>query len=568
MKSVSAASPTVLSERRATSSLRVAVVVLGCCLALLAIVHRATIASLLQNWSRDPLGHGYFVVPAVLFLIYQRRASLVSLNARPALLGLPVVALLSLGWLLGNLTTTNLVQQSCLVLMVGALAWIVLGTAAVRALMFPLGLLLFAPPWGDRVAPALQNFTALVALKMLALSDVHPILEGQVIAIDGNRWRVTEACGGINYFVASLLVGYLYAGLVYRQWGHRLAFVAAAALVPLAANGVRVYSTILLDHYGASRLVSGMEHYLYGVLIFTLVMAVLFVTCGRWREDPAPAPAMAGRPAAPPAPGSLVKTVLCGAMAMLLIAIGPATARVLSQRGEAAGTLRQYAAEVSPPWRADEGDPPGWSTSLAATLVAMRQTNPAAEFHRSYTDGSRSAALYVARYGATQPGVKLVSTLSLPPPWWSSSRDPAHDRAGRHVIPGEGTGAAVAGVVGGRVELLPDRSELHCQRLRGEAAAGKVPAAARRRRRGDDCDCHRGTAWRRCHGDSPRLRRSPLHIADRIGHEPGAAAADWPQRSSAVLLEQSLQAGKRPVGRGRRVRARRAPVVRVGHRVA
>jgi EpsI family protein len=286
--------------------------------------------------------------------------------------------------------------------------------------MFPLGLLLFAPPWGDHVAPALQNFTALVALKMLALSDVHPILEGQVIAIDGNRWRVTEACGGINYFVASLLVGYLYAGLVYRQWGHRLAFVAAAALVPLAANGVRVYSTILLDHYGASRLVSGMEHYLYGVLIFTLVMAVLFITCGRWREDPAPAPAIAGRPAAPPAPGSLVNTVLCGAMAMLLIAIGPASARVLSQRGEAAGTLRQYAAEVSPPWRAAEGDPPGWSTSLAATLLAMRQTHPAAEFHQGYTDGSRSAALYVARYGATQPGVKLVSTLSLPSPWWSA----------------------------------------------------------------------------------------------------------------------------------------------------
>jgi exosortase/archaeosortase family protein len=54
----------------------------------------------------------------------------------------------------------------------------------------------------------------------------------------------------------SLLVGYLYAGLVYRQWRHRLAFLGAAALVPLAANGLRVYTTILLDQYGASRLVT------------------------------------------------------------------------------------------------------------------------------------------------------------------------------------------------------------------------------------------------------------------------------------------------------------------------
>ena len=107
-------------------------------------------------------------------------------------------------------------------------------------------------------------------------------------------------------------------------------------------------------------------------------------------------------------------------MAILVIAMGPVSARVLSHRGELDGTLRHYAAEVSPPWRADEGDPPEWSNSLAAILAEMRQTDPVAEFHQSYSDGSRSAALYVAHYGATQPGVKLVSTFGLPAPWWSA----------------------------------------------------------------------------------------------------------------------------------------------------
>jgi EpsI family protein len=421
LKSVSAASAIVVPEARATSSLRIALVVLGCSLVLLlGIVHRATAASLWESWTRDPFGHGYFVVPAVLFLAYHRRASLVSLNLRPALLGLPVLALVSFAWLLGNLTSTLLIQQSSLVLMGGALAWIVLGTAAVRALLFPLGLLVFAPPWGDRLAPTLQDVTALAVLKMLALSDVHPILQGQVISIDGNRWRVTEACGGINYFVASLLVGYLYAGLVYRQWGHRLAFVGAAALVPLVANGVRVYTTILLDHYGASRLVSGMEHYLYGVLIFGIVMTVLFLTCGRWREDPPSSADSAPRTASSPAPARTGTTVLCAATAMLLMAMGPVSARVLSQRSEVAGTIRHYAAEASPPWRTADGNAPEWSSSLAAVLADMRQTAPVSEVHQSYTDGSRSAALHITCYAATQAGVKLVSKSSLPSPWWSA----------------------------------------------------------------------------------------------------------------------------------------------------
>ena len=450
--------------------------------------------------------------------------------------------------------------------MCAALVWIVLGTASLRALLFPLGLLVFAPPLGDRIAPALQNLTALAALKLLALSDVHPILEGHVISIDGNRWRVTEGCGGINYFVASLLVGYVYAGLVYRQWGHRLAFLGAAALVPLAANGVRVYTTILLDHYGASRLVSGMEHYLYGLLIFAIVMAVLFVTCGRWREDLPSPPGAAPRTALAVAPAGTGKTVLCGAMAILVVAMAPVSAGVLSRRSDAGRTIRHYAADVSTPWHAD-GHLPEWSDSFAALLAEMRQTPPASEVHQRYTDGSRSATLYMARFGATQPGVKLVNRIRLPSPWWSAGETRRTIDSRWQFIPGQRTAAAVAGVVAGRVELLPDRSELHCQRLRGEAAAWKVPAAARRRRRGDDCHRHRGTAWRRCHCDSPRLRRPSLHIADRIGDGPGAGA-DWPQRSSAVLLEQSLQARKRPVGRGRWVRARRAPVIRVSNLIA
>ena len=104
------------------------------------------------------------------------------------------------------------------------------------------------------------RLTARAAVKMLTASGVHAVLMGEVISIGEERWRVAAACGGINYLVASMAVGYLYAGIVYRQWRHRLAFLLGAAVVPLVGNALRVHTTILLDHLGATAVVSGMKH--------------------------------------------------------------------------------------------------------------------------------------------------------------------------------------------------------------------------------------------------------------------------------------------------------------------
>ncbi len=200
-------------------------------------------------------------------------------------------------------------------------------------LLFPLGLLLFAVPFGDLLAPTLQDVTARIAVTMLAASNVHPVLEGRVISIADNQWIVAEACGGINYLVASLAVGYLYAGVVYRQWRHRTALMVAAAVVPLAANAVRVYTTILLAHFGATRLVSGMEHELYGVLVFALCQTVLFITCGRWREA---VPTGHDVLSLPPrgivvlASPSTWRTLLCAAVGVLVVALGPLAAGTFS----------------------------------------------------------------------------------------------------------------------------------------------------------------------------------------------------------------------------------------------
>jgi exosortase A len=395
------------STPQSIGSWRNAFITLGCCLVVLVLVYRASVASLLQTWTRDPFGLGYFVLPAAAYIAWSRRQRLLSLTPRPAFAALPILGLASFLWLLGNLTNTIVVQQVCLVTMVVAVTWGVLGTAVARALRFPLGLLLFAVPLGDRLVPLLQDFTAHFAVRMLALSHVPAVLEGSVISVAEDRWRVAEACGGLSYLVTSLAVGYLYAGAVYRQWGHRAAFVFASAVLPIAANGLRVYTTILFDLFGPASVASGMHHHLYGLLVFAIVISVLFIACGGWHEEPsdgndAMSVAQRSIPRVP-AP-SIWRTALCATVVMLLVASGPLAARMLWLPRGPEENIRQNAPEVSLPWKPVDGDLLTWSPRFVA---------PRSEFVQTYKSGTQFVRLYVASYGASQPGVKLASKLNL-----------------------------------------------------------------------------------------------------------------------------------------------------------
>jgi hypothetical protein len=45
-----------------------------------------------------------------------------------------------------------------------------------------------------------------------------------------------------------------------------------------------VYTTILIASFGFNGIAAGLEHNLYGWLVFALTMVLLFATCGRWKE--------------------------------------------------------------------------------------------------------------------------------------------------------------------------------------------------------------------------------------------------------------------------------------------
>jgi len=222
-------------------------------------------------------------------------------------------------------------MQFMVAAMIPASIWAIGGTALVRALAFPLGFLFFAVPIGEFMVPALQDWTADFAIAALRLSGIPVLREGLNFSIPTGRWSVVEECSGINYLIASITVGTLYAYLTYRSLSRRLVLIGLFAVVPLISNGIRAYLIVLIAHLSANRFATGVDHIWLGWFLFGGVMLLVFWITSFWHEkkiEQPPAPPF--RPISARAGDAQIVVAL--AAALVLIAIWRPAAALLENR--------------------------------------------------------------------------------------------------------------------------------------------------------------------------------------------------------------------------------------------
>ncbi|MGK2941387.1 MAG: exosortase A [Immundisolibacter sp.] len=236
-------------------------------------------------WRSETYAHGVLVVPIAIYLLWQRRHYLA--QAAP---GVQPWALLPLGaagvlWSVGSLGAVQVFQHFALYGMLLGSVWLVVGNVALRRGAFPLAFLVFAVPFGDFLIIPLQDFTTYFTVAGIRLLGVPIYRDGYDLALPSGNWRVAEVCSGLRYVIASLVLGVLYAHLMYRRRWRQGAFVVISLIVPVVANGLRAVGVIMLGHLSGMRLAVGVDHLIYGWVFFTVVMLALFLIGAVWRED-------------------------------------------------------------------------------------------------------------------------------------------------------------------------------------------------------------------------------------------------------------------------------------------
>jgi exosortase A len=359
-----------------------------------------TATAIVSTWYHSSsFNHAFLIIPICLYLAWRRRAEAALVDLTPSIWGIAAVVIASLAWLVGRVTGTLVVQEIAFVGLLQAMILALCGWPFCRVMAFPLLYLFLAVPMGEALVPPLQAQTARMAVAMLQIAGVPVFADGNVISIPTGTFQVAEECSGIRYLIASLALGILFAGLAYRSWWRRAAFLLLSIVVPVLANGLRAFAIVFLA-YLAGELALGIDHIIYGWVFFT---AVSFVTLGlgiamqERRGQTVPEP---WRPLKIPRAPSPVRLLAYG-----VLAIAPAFAahgygeRI--DRFALEGPIRLRAPTAAEPWHeAEQAQDP-----LAPLFAA-----PDAALDTAYEANGARVYLHIGYYVRERRGAEVASS--------------------------------------------------------------------------------------------------------------------------------------------------------------
>jgi exosortase A len=351
------------------------------------------IADLWQDTVRRRYTHGWLVLAITVWLIWRDRAQLRSIALTPPTGGWCVVAIGSVGWLVG--LNVGLLAMTTLAMPLLALAgiWAAAGQAVARRVAFAVLYLYFALPVWELINPLLQSLTAFVNVWLTRLAGIPVTVEGNVIQIPEGSFEIAGGCSGLHFFVVAMAIAALQGELDRDNWRSRWVLVGLAAALALGTNWLRVFIIIVAGHLtDMQHFLVKVDHYYFGWFVFVFALGLYLYLSSRVprgvREEPRSIPSGSSVPRG--------RTVVAAALSVAALSLGPVWS--LAGSGEALGpTVR------SPPVLT------GWSgPGLYLSDWRPVFANPDEEFLVAYlSESAADVALYFAAYRSQHQGKEL-----------------------------------------------------------------------------------------------------------------------------------------------------------------
>lgn len=225
--------------------------------------------------SSDVFNHCLFVLPGAIYLAYLKRSELDVSDVMPNYFVLVLCVGSLFLYAIGLAGNVQLFMHVATFTFLPLSIWAIIGNRLAYKILFPLVFILFCIPIGEELVPALQEVTADMSMVMLNWSGIPVYRSGLYIEIPQGQFLVAEACSGISFFIASIVIGSLYAYLNMQSAKRRIVFVLISILFPVIANGIRVFGIILTAYHTDMEYAAGADHLIYGWIFFSLVLVCL-----------------------------------------------------------------------------------------------------------------------------------------------------------------------------------------------------------------------------------------------------------------------------------------------------
>ncbi len=263
---------------------------IACLVVVLCFAFSETLVWLWHYWIKEQ--NWQFLVPiAFVYMLWDRRDSLFTLNRRPNILGgLTLLALACALLVAGQVSSTQTLREISIVLSVVALVLLLCGTDYVKRLFWPLAYLALMTSLPTDLLQQLQNplklVSATVAADVLSYAGYAVYREGTFLHLPHIVLEVANQCSGLNQLISAIALGIPIAYTVLNKWWKRVFIIALSIVLALIMNWIRVILISVWHYHSAKTSVHGPYGiyelpFIFLVGVFATLIVALLITDSR-----------------------------------------------------------------------------------------------------------------------------------------------------------------------------------------------------------------------------------------------------------------------------------------------
>lgn len=235
------------------------------------------------NMDRLTYTHGWLIAGIALWLMLRASVDIPRRRIGVAWRALPVLALMSLLWLVLFRAGIEVGHQALLPVLLWLALYAALGRAAAIALAFPVAFMYFAIPVWSLLNGVLQQLTVVAMRVLLPLGGISAYFDGNTVHIASGIFDIAGGCSGLHFFIVAIAVAALNGELNRDPLKVRMIALSLAAVLAIAANWLRVFTIIVAGYLtDMQHFLVRVDHYYFGWAVFAVAMCVFFFIARRF----------------------------------------------------------------------------------------------------------------------------------------------------------------------------------------------------------------------------------------------------------------------------------------------
>jgi exosortase len=248
---------------------------------LLILCYAPILYRLIVQWATDEdMGYGFFVPVVAGFIAWQRRHQLMAIPRETNNWGLVLVVFAALQSIAATLGAELFTARMAFVIALFGVVLYLGGKAWVKALLFPLVLLLFMVPIPQilyaRLTMSLQMLASELGETLIGWMGIPVFRTGNILELPSQSLDVVDACSGIRSLMSLTFLSLIYAYFSDKRIWMRWVLLIATIPIAILANGARVAITGLMSQINTD-LAKGAYHEMEGYIVFIVALGALVV---------------------------------------------------------------------------------------------------------------------------------------------------------------------------------------------------------------------------------------------------------------------------------------------------